>query len=61
MNIPTELAKQVIDGLKASPFVLALIVINVISLAGFGYILHEVSEAIERREALIKACIERRL
>ena len=59
MNVPTDVARSVVDSLKSTPFLLALVVINVIALLGFGYILHEVSNAMERREGLIKACIER--
>lgn len=59
MNVSGDLARQVVDQLKGTPFVLALLVVNVIALFGFGYVLHEVSSAMERREDLIKACIER--
>jgi hypothetical protein len=54
-----ELASQVIEQLRGTPFVLALLVINIIVLVGFAYTLHEVGNAIERRDGLIKACIER--
>jgi hypothetical protein len=53
-----ELATQVIEQLRGTPFVLALLVINVIVLAGFAF-LHEVGNAIERRDAIVKSCIER--
>jgi hypothetical protein len=55
----TQLATQVIEQLRGTPFVLALLVINIIVLAGFAFTLHEVGNAIERRDGLIKACIER--
>jgi hypothetical protein len=54
-----ELATQVIEQLRGTPFVLALLVINVIVLAGFAFTLHEVGNAIERRDAIVKSCIER--
>ena len=54
-----ELAAQVVEQLRGTPFVLALLVINIIVLAGFAFTLHEVGNAIERRDGLIKACIER--
>jgi hypothetical protein len=60
MTVPTEIAGKVLDGLKSSPFVLALVVINVMTLVGFGYTLHSISAAMERREPLLRACIERR-
>ena len=54
-----ELTAQVIEQLRGAPFVLALLVINIIVLAGFAFTLHEVGNAIERRDGLIKSCIER--
>ena len=60
MNVPTDIAKQVVESLRGTPFVLALVMINIIALVGFGFILSEVSNAMERREGLIKACIERK-
>ena len=55
------IAKSVVDSLKGTPLVLALVLINVLTLIGFGYVLHKVSDAMERREALIRACIERKV
>lgn len=49
-----------VEQLKGTPFVLALLVINVIVLAGFAYTLHQVGNAMERREAILQSCIERR-
>jgi hypothetical protein len=54
-----ELAAQVIENLRDTPFVLALLVINIIVLAGFAFTLHEVGNAIERRDAIVKACVEK--
>jgi hypothetical protein len=54
-----ELAQQVIENLRSTPLVMALLIINVLVLAGFAFTLHEVGNAIERRDGLIKACIER--
>jgi hypothetical protein len=53
-----ELASQVIENLRGTPFVMALLVINIIVLAGFAFTLHEVGNAIERRDAILKACID---
>jgi hypothetical protein len=53
-----ELAQQVIEQLRGTPFVLALIVINCIALAGFGLTLHEIANALERRDVMIGKCIE---
>jgi len=60
MNVPGDIAKQVVETLRGTPFVMALVVVNIIALIGFGFVLNEVSNAMERRESLIKACIERR-
>ena len=54
-----ELAAQVVEQLRGTPFVLALLLINVIVLAGFVFTLHEVGKAIERRDAYLRSCIER--
>jgi hypothetical protein len=54
-----ELAEQVIENLRGTPFVLALLVINIIVLVGFAFTLHQVGNGIERRDAMVRACIER--
>lgn len=52
-----KVAGGIVDGLKAQPFVLALVVINVLFLGGVGYVLHRVSEnnalISERRDTLL--------
>lgn len=60
MNVPTDIAKDVVASLRGTPFVMALVIVNVIALFGFGIVLNEVSNAMERREGLIKSCIERK-
>jgi hypothetical protein len=60
VNIPASIARQVVDNLKATPFLLALLVLNIIVLAGFAWTLNEVSNAMERREAVLKTCLDRR-
>jgi hypothetical protein len=59
MNVPTDIAKQVVDSLRGTPFLLALLVINIIVLIGFSLVIHEVSNAMERREALILKCLDK--
>ena len=54
-----RLASQVTENLRGTPFVMALLVINIIVLAGFAFTLHEVGNAIERRNAILKVCIDR--
>jgi hypothetical protein len=60
MNVPNDIAKSVIDSLKTSPFLLALITINVIALVGFGFVINEISNSMERREAWVKYCLEKK-
>ena len=57
MNVPTEIASKVVDSLKATPFVMALLIINLIMFGAFAYILHEISDAMERREKIIERCL----
>jgi hypothetical protein len=59
MNVTPEVAQKALDIFKATPLIFAMVVINIVALLGFGYVLHEVSDAMERREGLIKACIDR--
>jgi hypothetical protein len=39
---------------------MALIFINVIALVGFGFVLNEISNSMERREAWVKYCLEKK-
>jgi hypothetical protein len=59
MNIPAEVASKAVDALRSTPVILALILMNVIMLSGFWYTLHSVANAMERRDLMIKACIEK--
>ena len=61
MNVPTDLARQVVESLKATPFLLALLVINMVVLAGFAFTLHQVSSAMERRESILARCLDSRI
>ena len=54
-----EIAIQVIEQLRGTPFVLALLLINITVLAGFAFTLHEVSKGNERRDVMISRCLER--
>lgn len=58
MNVPTELADKVIENLRGTPFVMVILIINVLVLAGFGFTLHEVGNAIERRDNILEKCIK---
>ena len=46
--------------MKSTPFLLGLMVINVIVLIGFAFTLREIGKGIERRDAIIKDCVEHR-
>lgn len=48
-----EIAQAAVDGLKAQPAVLAAVLVNVLSLLFFAYVLHEISDATARDNALI--------
>ncbi len=48
-----QIAINVVDALRSQPLALALVVINLMFLTGFGYIFREVSNSIERRDQVI--------
>jgi hypothetical protein len=47
-----------LEHLKAQPMVLALVLINIIFLIAITFILREVSQGIERRDAMIERCLQ---
>ena len=53
-------SREAIGALRATPFLFALVMVNVIALASMAMTLYYVSAAIERRDALIKSCLEQR-
>jgi len=58
MNVPSDIANKVVDQLRGSPFLLVLLLINVIVLAGFWITLSHVSGAMERREKVLERCFK---
>jgi len=58
MNVP-EIAKQVGESLRAAPFLVGMLILNLVVLAGFGYMLHEISAAMARRETVLAKCLDR--
>lgn len=58
MNVPGDLAHKVVDQMKATPFVLAILIVNITVLAGFLYTLHEVRGAVARRDTILERCIK---
>jgi hypothetical protein len=59
MNIPADVASKAVDALRSTPAIFALILMNIIMLAGFWFTLSSVATAVERRDTMIKACIEK--
>jgi hypothetical protein len=53
-----EIAAKVLETMKATPFVLALLIINIAVLGGFAFTLHEVGKSIARRDAILERCIK---
>lgn len=49
----TDIARSAVEGLKSQPALLAAVAVNVLSLLFFGYVLHEISAATARDNALI--------
>jgi hypothetical protein len=49
----------VVESLKSTPAMLMVILLNIVMLAGFVYTLSSIAQAIERRDVMIKSCIER--
>jgi hypothetical protein len=57
MNIPADIAHKVVDNLRGAPFVLAILILNILVLAGFSLTLWQVGNAIERRDKILEKCI----
>ena len=53
-----DIAKQVVETMRATPFLLAILIINLAVLIGFAFTLREVGKAIARRDAMLERCIE---
>jgi hypothetical protein len=60
MNVPTDVIKHTVDALKGSPILLVVLILNLVVFAGFGFVIWQVSNAMERREAIIRSCFEGR-
>ena len=52
-----QIAVNVVEALHNQPLILALVLINVIVLAGFAFTLHEVSKSVERKDALFSELV----
>ena len=53
--------KEAIEALRGTPFLLAIVIFNALVIASMALTLYYVSDGIERRDALIKSCLERSL
>jgi hypothetical protein len=60
MNVSQDVAGKVIDTMKATPFVLALLIINTVVLGGFAFSMHEISNAAARRDNLLAQCMDKK-
>jgi hypothetical protein len=54
----TNAAATIAENFKSQPMVLALLLVNIIFLVAMTFILREVSQGIERRDALIEHCLQ---
>lgn len=50
---------HLIEALKAQPLALALVALNAVFLIVFSLVLREVSQGIERRDAMIERCLNK--
>jgi hypothetical protein len=53
-----ETVSKVVESMRGTPFVLALLIINVLTITGFSYTLHEISDAVARRDKILERCIK---
>jgi hypothetical protein len=53
--------KEAIEALRGTPFLLAIVILNILVIVSMALTLHYVSNAIERRDGLIKSCLEKSL
>ena len=54
----SQLVNNIVEALKSQPFVLALLLVNAIFLMVLAFVLQEVSQSIERRDAIIEQCMK---
>ncbi|WP_323984489.1 hypothetical protein [Bradyrhizobium japonicum] len=48
-----DLGRKVVGALRDHPLALALVVINLLFLTGFGFMLREIARAVARKDALL--------
>jgi hypothetical protein len=54
----SKVAISTIDALKAQPLLLVIVLVNVLSLLTAAYVLHEVSNATERKDQLLMEMVK---
>ncbi|MEY9364771.1 hypothetical protein ABH994_007492 [Bradyrhizobium yuanmingense] len=48
-----NLATRTVEALRSQPLALALVVVNLLFLIGFAFMLREIAQAVERKDALL--------
>jgi hypothetical protein len=48
-----RIATRIVEGLKAQPLALALIVVNLMFIIGFSYMLREIGQSVTRKDQLL--------
>ncbi|MGY3130131.1 hypothetical protein ACVWZM_000813 [Bradyrhizobium sp. USDA 4501] len=54
-----KVASEAVAALRGQPLALALVVVNVLFLIGVGFMLREVSQAVQRKDVLLSQLAER--
>lgn len=54
-----EIVRSLIDALKSNPGLLAVVAVNLLSLVFFAWVLHEVSIATARDDALLTELVKK--
>ena len=53
-----QIVDRIVHDFKQTPFLLAVLLINTLMLAGFAFTLVQVGEAVERRDRILERCIK---
>ncbi|WLA75047.1 hypothetical protein QIH77_07570 [Bradyrhizobium diazoefficiens] len=48
-----KVASEAVAALRSQPLALALVVVNLLFLIGFAFMLREIAQAVERKDALL--------
>jgi hypothetical protein len=58
MVLNSKVISITVDALKAQPLLLVIVLVNVLSLLTGAYVLHEVSNATERKDQLLMEMVK---